>query len=222
MGVMENRYIRIEDWKGNVYFPESSSSSSTAGIIIDASSASTDPSSSIYTDGEQVLDPTANGGVALFLASTTEPKTLLSASISRIPFGDVIINIRIKSSMSEGTVPLLRMNTYYVDASGETPVETLLSAVNFNGNSFEVVNEYVNVGATINYKGIATGSELFKVELIVLPDTGASFYFDKLCVGMEMRASGASSTYVDHRTIVIDEETSGVHVEDRTVIVDKR
>ena len=206
MAKTENRFVRIEDWRGNVYYPESSSKSSTAGSITDAGSASKDATgTSPKTDGDKVSDSRANGGIAIMLSSSSERKILFSTYISNIPFGNISISARMKSSIGTGSTNLVEMNTYFVDASGDELVETLLDSININGYMFGVANEYVSLGMVTNYNGIATGATFLKVELIVLPDTGATLYFDQIAVAMEMRST--SGSYVD------------VHVEDRTIVI---
>ena len=45
MAKLEKRHIRIEDWKGNIYYP-ASASSTTSGVI--SNKASSDPNASVY------------------------------------------------------------------------------------------------------------------------------------------------------------------------------
>lgn len=205
MGKTENRYIRIEDWKGNVYFPESNSSSSTAGSITDADSASKDATgTNPKTDGDKVSDSSANSGTAIMVTSSSERQTLFSTYLSNVPFGNISIGARMKSSIGSGTTPLVEMNTYFVDASGEEMVETLLDSAKISGDMFGVANEYVNLGMVTNYKGVATGAVFLKVELIVLPDTGATIYFDQIAVAMEMRSTSSVDIHVEDTTVVMN------------------
>ena len=205
MANTENRYIRIEDWKGNVYFPESNSSSSTAGSVSDSESASKDATgTNPKTDGDKVTDSSANNGTAIMVSSSSTRQTLFSTYLSNVPFGNVSVGIRMKSSIATGTTPLVELNTYFVDASGEKLVETLLDSANISGNMFEVANEYVNLGVVTNFKGVSTGSTFLKVELIVLPDTGATIYFDQLAVAMEMRSASTVDIHVEDTTVVMN------------------
>lgn len=206
MAKTENRYIRIEDWKGNAYFPESNSKGSTAGSITDSDTASKDATgTNTKTDGDKVSDSTANGGTAIVVTSGSERQILLSTYLANVPFGRVSIGMRLKSSIAEGTVDLVEINTYFVDASGDELVETKLDTVTLNGNAFEVANEYVNLGIVTNFKGVSTGSTFLKVEIIVLPDTGATIYFDQLAVAMEMKsASGGVDIHVEDTTVVFN------------------
>lgn len=241
MAKTENRFIRIEDWKGNVYYPESSnSSSSLSGFIIDSDSASKDATgTSAKTDGDKISDSRAYGGSSIMLSSTSERGILFTAYVSKVPFGEISITARMKSSIGTGTTNLVEINTYFVDASGEELVETLLDTRNVNGYMFGVANEYVNIGMTTNYEGVATGETFLKIEIIVLPDTGATIYFDYLILAMAMQSSSSSgggyiNVRVEDRTVIIEDNSGGssgggssgggssasrVYVEDRTIIV---
>ena len=202
---MEKRYTRVEDWKGNVYLFESSGSSSgTSGIVTDAESASNDPNNPPYTDGTLVSDPNANGGKAIILTSGTTRKTLYAAEFANLMFGKVAVAMRMKSSVGTGIVDLIEVNAYFVDASGEEPSYTLLDTVRYNGSDFGVANEYTVLGAVFDYKGVSTGDTRLKIEIIVLPDTGVTFYFDQMTVAMEMPSSDdGKSAYVENTTVVL-------------------
>lgn len=204
MATTENRYIRIEDWKGNTYFPESNSGSTTAGEVIGGSGAGTSPEDPTYTQGTVISDPAANGGSAISLSSSTERQTLFRTYFSDAKFGNITLNARMKASVATGTTKLIEINTYFVDASGETPVETHLDKIEFTGNDFKVANEYINLGFVTDYKGTATGSSLLKVEVIVLPDTGATFCLDFLAMSMGMRSSSSLNVHVEGTTVVFD------------------
>ena len=79
-----------------------------------------------------------------------------------------------------------------------------LDSVNISGDMFGVANEYVNLGRVTNYKGVATGFTFLKVELIVLPDTGATVYFDQIAVAMEMRSTSNVDIHVEDTTVVMN------------------
>lgn len=205
MAKTENRYIRIEDWKGNVYYPESSSKSSTAGSITDSTSASKEATgTNPKTDGEKVSDSSANGGSALIVTSSTERLTLFSTYLANVPFGKVSVGMRMKSSIATGTTNLVEVNTYFVDASGDEMVETKLDTASISGDMFGTANEYINLGMVTNFKGTSTGSTFLRVEIIVLPDTGATIYFDQLAVAMEMRSTGNVDIHVEERSLIIN------------------
>ena len=146
MAKTENRFIRIEDGKGNDYYPETSnSSSSLSGFIIDSDSASKDATGTgAKTDGDKISDSRAYGGSSIMLSSTSERGILFTAYVSKVPFGEISITARMKSSIGTGTTNLVEINTYFVDASGEELVETLLDTRNVNSYMFGVANEYVN------------------------------------------------------------------------------
>lgn len=201
---IENRYIRIEDWNGNVYYPESSSAETTAGSVTDSSSASTtDPTSDVYTKGSIVADTSANNGSAIFLKANTERQVLFRTLLSNVPFGNTSIGIRLKSSIGTGVDNLIEVNTYFVDKSGDNSTETLLDTSYINGNTIGAANEYVNLGIVTNYRGIATGQAFLKVELILLPDTGVSIYFDQIAVAMALPAETKAQVYVDGSVIIV-------------------
>lgn len=206
MAKTENRHIRIEDWKGNVYFPEGDSKNSApGGSVTDSSSASSDATgTNPKTDGTKVTDPSANGGTALVLTSGSERQTLFHTYLANVPFGKISVCMRLKSSIGEGTTNLVEVNTYFVDASGKEMVETKLDSTLINGNMFGVANEYVNLGMTTDYKGVSTGAIFLKVEIIVLPDTGATIYFDQLAVAMEMKPTSNVDIHVEDTTIVVN------------------
>ena len=42
------------------------------------------------------------------------------------------------------------------------------------------------------------------MELIVLPDTGATIYFDQLAVAMEMRSASTVDIHVEDTTVVMN------------------
>lgn len=201
----EARQIRIEDWKGNTYYPITDSKSTTAGTVTDSDSASKSASgTATYTDGNKVSDSTANGGKAITLSSSSTRQTIFSTYLSNVPFGNVSVGIRMKSSVGTGTNALVEVNTYFVDASSDSLVETLLNSSSISGNMFGTPNEYTTIGVVTNYKGTATGSTYLKVEIIVLPDTGATIYFDQLAVAMEMQATSSVDIHVENTTVVVN------------------
>lgn len=200
MAKLENRFIRIEDWKGNVYYPDSRSETSTVGIIF--KEASNEPGSDPYTDAQSVSDVQANGAKSLMLSSTSDRKTLFKCSVTNIPFGKVVIGPRLKSSIATGDVSLVELNTYFRDSSGEVPEDTLLSTVNFTGKMFEEVSTFLTLPVGIEYKGTAIDSRSLIVELVVLPDTGATIWFDQMYVAMDIEKNNESGAYVDGSTVV--------------------
>lgn len=221
MAAKENRFVRIEDWKGNRYFPQTSNSGSTAGSVVDSSDLTGDPSRPPYSDGSITADPQANGGSAIILtADPVEQKKLFVADIANVPFGAVSINVRMKSSISKTNVELIQINTYFVDMSAETPVAKLLDSAKYTGYSFKEANQYTNLAMFTEYRGVATSNYVLRVEIIVLPGTGGTFYYDQLAVAMEMSSKAdADDIHVEGDTVVVPVSNKNIHVDGYTVVV---
>lgn len=186
---IEKRYIRIEDWKGNIYYPESSSGSTTAGIIVDASEASTDPASgsSTFTEGLQSADIEANNGTIILLAANDEPKILFQTMVDNISFGKLVVNPRLKlSSLPSSTVDMIEVRTYYVDNTNTETADVALDTVTFSSkdiiNAGGKANEFVDLSFISNFKGQYTGSVSFKVKITMYGGTGSTVYFDQVAV----------------------------------------
>ena len=204
MAKIENRTVRIEDWQGNRYFPIGKSDDSTAGTITDSTAASTDKSDNTYTEGTKTSDSSANNGSSIVMSSSTTRRVLYSTMISNIPFGATSITYRIKSSKGSGTINLLEVNTYFVDTSGTSPKSTKIHTQTINGDQIGTPNQYVGLGHVVDFKGTATGSYIMKIEFIVLPDTGATLYFDNMAVSLApMSADSANKAFVDQTTVVL-------------------
>jgi len=181
--IIEKRYIRIEDWKGNVYYPQSAAGDSTAGSVIDASAASTDPTSgaTTYTDGIQSSDTYANGGTCIILTSSSSERILFTTHVDNIPFGKVAVSFRVKSSIGSGNTKLMDVRCYYVDNTTESdPV--LLSITPITANNVGVVNKWTDVALITDFKGVATGSVSIRIHITVAPGTGATISFDNISV----------------------------------------
>jgi hypothetical protein len=204
MAKIENRTVRIEDWQGNRYFPIGKSDSSTSGTVSDSTAASTDKSDNTYTDGTKTSDSSANNGSSIVLTSSSTRQILYSTMIANIPFGSTSITYRIKSSKGSGTINLLEVNTYFVDTSGTNPKSTKVHTQTINGDQIGTPNQYVGLGHVVDFKGTVTGSYMMKVEFIVLPDTGATLYFDNMAVSLApMSADSANKAFVDQTTVVL-------------------
>ena len=204
MAKIENRKVRIEDWQGNRYFPIGSSVDSTSGTVSDSTSASTDKTDNTYTEGTKTSDSSANNGSSIVLSSSSTRRVLYSTMISNIPFGSTSITYRIKSSKGSGTINLLEVNTYFVDTSGTNPKSTKIHTQTINGDQIGTPNQYVGLGHVVDFKGTATGSYMMKIEFIVLPDTGATLYFDNMAVALApMSADSANKAFVDQTTVVL-------------------
>lgn len=204
MAKIENRHIRIEDWQGNRYFPIGTSENSGGGIVSDSTNASNDKNDNTHTEGTKTADGDANNGESIIISSSSVRKILFSTKIANIPFGNTSIVYRIKSSMASGTQNLLEINTYFVDTSATNPKETKIDTQTINGDQIRTANKYISLGHTVDFKGSATGSYMIKVELIVLPDTGATIYFDSLYVTTAaMSADASNKAYIDKTTVVL-------------------
>lgn len=204
MAKIENRTVRIEDWQGNRYFPIGKSDDSTAGTITDSTAASTDKSDNTYTEGTKTSDSSANNGSSIAMSSSTTRRVLYSTMISNIPFGVTSLTYRIKSSKGSGIINLLEVNSYFVDTSGTSPKSTLIHTQTINGDQIGTANQYVGLGHAVDFKGTATGSYMMKIEFIVLPDTGATLYFDNMAVALApMSADSANKAFVDQTTVVL-------------------
>lgn len=204
MAKIENRHIRIEDWQGNRYYPIGTSENSGGGIVSDSTNASNDKNDNTHTEGTKTADGDANNGESIIVSSSSVRKTIFSTKIANIPFGNTSIVYRIKSSKGSGTQNLLEVNTYFVDTSATNPKETKIDTQTINGDQIRTANKYVSLGHTVDFKGAATGSYMIKVELIVLPDTGATIYFDSLYVTTAaMSADASNKAYIDKTTVVL-------------------
>lgn len=206
MATLENRYVRIEDWKGNVYYPVTSSGGTTAGEIIDAQGASTtDPSAITYTEGEIVTDVDANGGKAIRIDSSATNKTIFRSYFANAKFGNVSIGMRMKSSTATGDTNIVRVNTYFVDTSGSEKVETALESFDIKASDFKLASTYISLGVVTAYtRKSGAGEAMLKVELIMLPDTGSTVWFDEMGISMEMKSSSGVAVSVDGSVVVFD------------------
>lgn len=187
MANIERRNIRIEDWEGNIYYPETQSGSSLAGRIVDAEDATTDLTSNsvTITEGTIVSDNTANNGQAIMIASPSVDKILFQTAIAGIPFGKVAINIRAKSNIITAATNLFKVETYYYDTLEESE-GTLLKTITIKGNSFSTANKYTDISIIDEFSGIYTTSTTYKVKITALGGNGASLYFDQISVAKAM------------------------------------
>ena len=74
---------------------------------------------------------------------------------------------------------------------------------------------------TTNYEGVATGETFLKIEIVVLPDTGATIYFDQLAVAMEMQSGSSVDIHVEDTTIVVEQHSNktGIYIEGNTIVM---
>ena len=184
MASIEKRYIRIEDWKGNIYYPESSSGVSAAGTIVDAADAATDTDIGTYTECTQSSDPTANNGTVIIANALDSNAILIQTDFESVPFGKCAVSIRAKYAMaSTGTEKnLIRVDTYYVDNTNEDTAPTLLSTKYITKSNFGVENKFVDISFLDEFSGNDTGSVAYRVRLTAIGGTNANIYFDNISV----------------------------------------
>ena len=206
MSTLENRFIRIEDWHGNVYYPETNAGGTTAGEIIDAQGASTtDPDAITYTEGEIVTDVDANGGKAIRIDSGSTNKIIFRSYFANAKFGNVSIGMRMKSSTAAGNTNIVKVNTYFVDTSGSTKVETALDSFYIKASDFKLASTYISLGVITEYiRKSGAGESMLKVELLMLPDTGATVWFDEMGISMEMKSSSGVAVSVNGSVVVFE------------------
>jgi hypothetical protein len=185
MANVEKRYIRIEDWKGNIYYPETSSGSTVPTVMVGAEDASTEVAEGAvtYSEGVLVTDTTANNGQALLLNASATNKTLFQTNFDHVPFGNVYVQFRIKLSSVYGG-EILKVNTYFVDNSDSSTLDVQLQSTTLTGTALvNNANEYNVYSMVLPFKGNYTGSVSFKVELIVMGGTGVTVHFDYILGG---------------------------------------
>ena len=191
---IEKRYIRIEDWKGNIYYPESASGSTTAGTIMDAADASTDPTSgaSTYTEGLQSADTEANNGTTILMAANSEPKVMYQTMFDNMQFGPVVIDLRVKVSAVPSSTKLIEVRTYYKDNVNTEAADIALDVVTFTGKEIAKANEFVDLSFITTFKGQYTGSVSLKVVVTALGGTGVTMYFDQIAAAKAFPAISAT------------------------------
>ena len=180
VAVREIRDTRVEDWNGNVYNFQSSSSGTT-GTIVDGSSVS--DSGITTSDGELVDDSNANNGKAIVVvADPSVDKHIIKTKISDLPFGKISVQLRFKSSVASGTTPVIVVNCYYFDNTNtdETYGGVLLSTTNITGAQIGVSGEYIEVGLVTDYKGIYTTSKSLLIDVLLKAGSNATIHFDYL------------------------------------------
>lgn len=184
MATIEKRYIRIEDWKGNIYYPESAAGATTAGVIMDAKDASTDPSSGsiTYTEGLIVADPSANNATAIQMIENADPKIMFKTEVDTIPFGKVNMDIRMKSPVNTSGSIIAYARIYYIDNRAVNPTEVLVTTKNITGDMIEEINNYVNISFSFNYNGIDNGSTSMIIKLYANGNVGGTLYFDQVAI----------------------------------------
>ena len=180
----EKRYIRIEDWKGNVYYPESGGSS-TGGSIIDSGEAVNDGNGVTTTDGNTTSDSEANNGSSIIISSdANNDVNIITTKFDSLSFGKVAGNVRLKSSIGSGTTELIVINCYYWDNTNQTEnySGTLLSSTSITGDIIGVTNKYVDIGFVTDYKGTSTSSVSLKVEVLLKKATNCTIHLDQIAM----------------------------------------
>lgn len=205
MAKLENRFIRIEDWKGNVYYPLTNVDMSMAGTISgDASNvAGSDP----YTDGTYVSpDPQANKGKSIRLASDSLiDKVLYRGTFINIPLGDVTIGPRIKTSSIENPRTDIVMKCYFRDMQNLTDYQ--LESFEIETKEFGSENTYYTIPRMIAYKVPSQITERVPysllVELIVKAGANKTFWFDQMYVAPSIGWETQTNVSVNGRKIII-------------------
>ena len=197
VAVREIRSTRVEDWNGNIYNFESSSSG-TAGTIVSGSDVT--EGGITNSDGESIDDSNANGGKAIVVVSDpSTDKTIIKTKISDLPFGKISIQLRLKSSVGNGTTPIIAVNCYYFDNTNtdENYNGILLSTTNITGNQIGVAGEYLEIGLVTDYKGIYTTSKSLMIEALLKANTNATVYFDYLAAQKSYTGvTGTATQYI--------------------------
>ena len=184
---IERRNIRIEDWEGNIYYPETQSGSSLAGRIIDAEDATTDITSGsvTITEGTKTIDEYANNGSAIMISSPSTDKILFQTSIAGIPFGNVAVNIRMKSNNTTDNIELARIEIYYYDSLDEIE-GVLLETKTITGMDIGDINKYIEYSFISDFYGIYKSSACFKIKIIALANNNSTLYFDQVAIAKAM------------------------------------
>lgn len=187
MSNIERRNVRIEDWEGNIYYPETQSGSSLAGRIVDAEDATTDltTNSATITEGSLVADTAANNGMATMIASPTADKILFQTAVSDIPFGKVAVSIRIKSNKNTSDLNLIKVEVYYYDTIEESE-GTLLDTKTITGADISTVNKFVDYSFITDFSGTYTRTTCFKIKIIALANNTSTLHFDQVAIAKAM------------------------------------
>lgn len=194
----ELRYIRIEDWNGNIYYPEGPGSG-TGGSTVDGTSIT--ETGITRSDGQLTSDPNASKGQAVIVTDdgSGQDKLVFTTIFQNLTFGKVSCDVRLKSSIGSGSNTIIVANCYYFDNTNQDDnyQGTLLSSTNISGDVIGVANQYVNIGFVTDYKGVSTSSVGLKVELLLKAGTGATIHFDYISTDKAFAAvTGTSTNYV--------------------------
>ena len=205
MAKLENRFIRIEDWKGNRYYPDSSSDTSTAGIIF--KEASTDVGADPWTQATTTEDSTANGNTSLQIVSSNTNLTLFQCTVPTIPFGKVVIGPRLRTNANAVGIndALVILTTYFVNLEELDPLPEPLDTYTITGKHFKDTN-FITIPRSIEYKGTAIANKALLIKLVV-PSTApvqTFIAFDQMYVAMEIGLSSEiTAQNVQNRTLFL-------------------
>ena len=180
----ERRFIRIEDWNGNIYYPETGGTS-TGGGIVDSGEAVNDGNGVTTTDGNSTSDNQANNGTSIIISSDpNKDMNVITTKFDSISFGKVAGNIRLKSSIGSGNKELLSIRCYYWDNTNQSSSYkgTLLSTTSVTGAIIGATNKYVDIGFVTDFKGTSTSSVSLKVEVLLKKATNCTIHLDQIAV----------------------------------------
>ena len=196
MANIERRHIRIEDWEGNIYYPETQSGSSLAGRIVDAEDATTDLSSGslTITEGTIVSDNMANNGQAIMISSPSVDKILFQTAIAGIPLGKVAISMRMSSNVISDSLNLFRIETYHCHTT-EQSEGTLIRSITVPGSAFSAANKYTDIDLIDEFTGRYATDVVYKIKIIALAENNATLYFDQISVAKSMPTHFVSDLY---------------------------
>ena len=180
----ERRFIRIEDWNGNIYYPETGGTS-TGGGIVDSGEAVNDGNGVTTTDGNSTSDSQANNGTSIIISSDpNKDMNVITTKFDSISFGKVAGNIRLKSSIGSGNTELLSIRCYYWDNTNQSGSYngTLLSTTPVTGAIIGATNKYVDIGFVTDFKGTSTSSVSLKVEVLLKKGTNCTIHLDQIAI----------------------------------------
>ena len=194
MATTEKRWVRIEDWNGNIYVTDDTSSGSgdTSGTTItgdDIGNPSDGTEYTNWTDGTpQDDDDTASGRSILVVYNDTKEVTIASVQFDDLSFGLHSVVLRLKSSVygnrTNGTLnarKIIRVDTHFVNndtgyTNPATLSQTFIYAKNFS-NSL-----YTDIGFTFEYKGKHANSIGVRIDIKLLPESLATITFDYITI----------------------------------------
>ena len=194
MATTEKRWVRIEDWNGNIYVTDDTSSGSgdTSGTTItgdDIGNPSDGTEYTNWTDGTpQDDDDTASGRSILVVYNDTKEVTIASVQFDDLSFGLHSVVLRLKSSVygnrTNSTLNarrIIRVDTHFVNndtgyTNPATLSQTFIYAKNFS-NSL-----YTDIGFTFEYKGKHANSIGVRIDIKLLPESLATITFDYITI----------------------------------------